>query len=182
MTTTASALLTTRLAPGKWLKRNLFSTWYNSLLTVVFGALIGWALIRFIGFLLDIDTRIIEVNLKLFVTGRFPTEDLSRLWFGALITTGGIGLFARAIVSNAEYKAIDAGMPFDRAGWRAVVRRFWPILMLIAVIAHGRRRHRSLVPRRSVTPHRRTSLLAHPHRGHDRLLPGDCRLRWSRLG
>jgi general L-amino acid transport system permease protein len=134
MTTTTSALLTTRLAPGKWLKRNLFSTWYNSLLTVVFGALIGWALIRFIGFLLDIDTRIIEVNLKLFVTGRFPTEDLSRLWFGALITTGGIGLFARAIVSNAEYKAIDAGMPFDRAGWRAVVRRFWPILMLIAVM------------------------------------------------
>jgi general L-amino acid transport system permease protein len=116
------------------MRRNLFSNWYNSLLTVVFGALIGWGLLRLIGFLLDIDTTIIRVNLKLFVTGRFPTDQLFRLWLGVFITSGGVGLFARAIVRNAELKATEAGIPFDRAGWRTVVRRFWPILMLIAVI------------------------------------------------
>jgi len=117
-----------------WARKNLFSTWYNSLLTVVFGAFIVWAAIRLVGFLFDIDTTIIRVNLRLFVAGRFPNDQLARLWIGGYITCAGIGLFARAIVRNAEFKAIDAGMAFDRAGWRAVTRRFWPLLMLFAVI------------------------------------------------
>jgi general L-amino acid transport system permease protein len=118
---------------GEWLRKNLFSTWYNSTLTVVFGLFIVWALIRLVGFLLDMDTEIIRVNLKLYITGRFPNDQMFRLWIGVFITVASVGLFARAIVRNAEFKAADAGLAFDRAGWRSVVRRFWPILGLVVV-------------------------------------------------
>jgi general L-amino acid transport system permease protein len=114
-------------------KENLFSTWYNGVLTAVFGVLIVWAIYRLIGFLLGIDATIIRVNLKLYITGRFPNDKLGRLWIGVYISCAGIGLFARAIVRNAEFKALDAGMPFAHAGWRSVARRFWPILMLVVI-------------------------------------------------
>jgi general L-amino acid transport system permease protein len=133
-TTTPQEVASTRMAHATaWLRKNLFSTWYNTALTVIFGAFIIWAVLRLVGFLLNIDTTIIRVNLKLFVAGRFPNEQISRLWIGIDITCAGIGLFARAIVRNAELKALDAGMDFMRAGWRSVARRFWPILMLVAI-------------------------------------------------
>jgi len=126
--------LVLRLTARKWLRKNLFSNWYNSALTIVFGVFILWTLIGLVRFLLDIDTTIIRVNLKLYLTGRFPTDQLARLWIGVYIAVASVGLFARAIVRNAELKAEEAGLPFDRAGWRSVVRRFWPIVALIVVI------------------------------------------------
>jgi general L-amino acid transport system permease protein len=122
-----------RSSAASWLRRNLFSTWYNTSLTVVFGTFIIWVAIRLIGFLLGIDTTIIQVNLKLFMTGRFPNDELVWLWIGVYITCAGIGLFARAIARNAELKALDAGLAFSHAGWRSVARRFWPILMLVVI-------------------------------------------------
>ncbi len=134
-TTTPQQLTVTRASrAAAWLRKNLFSTWYNTALTVVFGAFILFVLFRLIGFLLDIDTTIIRVNLKLYITGRFPNDQLERLWIGAYIASAGIGLFARAIARNAEVKAIDAGMAIDHAGWQSVIRRFWPILALVAVV------------------------------------------------
>jgi general L-amino acid transport system permease protein len=122
-----------RTDPVVWLKKNLFSTWYNSALTVVFGALILWAIFGAIRFLIGFETEILRTNLKLYLTGRFPPEQIERLWIGVFIAVAGIGLFARAITRNAELKAIDAGLEFERSTWRDVARRFWPVAALIAI-------------------------------------------------
>ncbi|MCZ7532568.1 MAG: amino acid ABC transporter permease [Acidimicrobiia bacterium] len=113
------------------MKQNLFSTWYNSLLTVIFGVLIASVIVALIRYLVSIDTEIIRVNLKLYMTGRFPAEQLWRLWAGVFVTTAGVGLFARAIVRTAQMKATTAGLEFDRSTPWDIVRRFWPIGALV---------------------------------------------------
>ncbi len=119
------------VSPSVWMKQNLFSTWYNSLLTVIFGVLIASVIVALIRYLVSIDTEIIRVNLKLYMTGRFPAEQLWRLWAGVFVTTAGVGLFARAIVRTAQMKATTAGLEFDRSTPWDIVRRFWPIGALV---------------------------------------------------
>ena len=121
-----------RMTPTKWLKKNLFSNWYNSLLTIVFGAFILWVVVSLARYLLHIDTEIIRVNLKLYMAGRFPNEQLGRLWLAIYIAVAGVSLLARATVLNAQRKATEAGIEFSsRSSWVDVVRRFWPIGALV---------------------------------------------------
>ena len=120
-----------RISPGAWMKKNLFSNWYNSLLTVVFGVFILWALYTMIKYLIGVETEIIRVNLRLYMTGRFPTEQLGRLWGAVYVATATVAVFARATVRNAQMKATEAGLDFERSNWIDVVRRFWPIGALI---------------------------------------------------
>ena len=113
------------------MKKNLFSTWYNSLLTVVFGAFILWAVYSLVKYLLGVDTEIIVVNLRLYMTGRFPAEQFGRLWAAVFVTTAGIGFFARTVMRNGQRKAAEAGLEFERSRWQDIVRRFWPIGALV---------------------------------------------------
>ncbi|MGB9358023.1 MAG: amino acid ABC transporter permease [Acidimicrobiia bacterium] len=120
-----------RMTPAKWLRKNLFSNWYNSLLTIVFGAFILWVVVSLVRYLLHIDIEIIRVNLKLYMAGRFPNEQLGRLWLAIYIAVAGVALLARATVSNAQRKATEAGIEFSRSSLIDVVRRFWPIGALV---------------------------------------------------
>lgn len=71
--------------PWNWARKNLFSTWYNSLLTVVcliiafqtIKGIIVWATTK-------AQWRVLEANLPLFFAGRFPSESYWRLW---IVTT-----------------------------------------------------------------------------------------------
>ncbi|BAZ38482.1 amino acid ABC transporter, permease protein, 3-TM region, His/Glu/Gln/Arg/opine [Calothrix sp. NIES-4101] len=64
-----------------WLRKNLFSTWYNSLLTVVCIAFLVW-LARgiFIWATTQAQWAVVEVNLRLFLVGRFPQSLYWRVW------------------------------------------------------------------------------------------------------
>ncbi|WP_445248765.1 amino acid ABC transporter permease [Microcoleus sp. OTE_8_concoct_300] len=72
--------------PWNWARKNLFSTWYNSILTVVcliiaFQAIKGiivWATTK-------AQWRVLEANLPLFFAGRFPRESYWRLWIVAAL-------------------------------------------------------------------------------------------------
>ena len=120
-----------RASPGAWMKKNLFSNWYNSLLTIVFGAFILWVFYALIRYLIGVDTEIIRVNLRLYMAGRFPSEQLGRLWGAIYVACATVAFFARATVLNAQIKATEAGLDFERSSWTDVVRRFWPIVALI---------------------------------------------------
>ena len=72
--------------PWNWARKNLFSTWYNSILTVVC-LIIAFQAIR--GIIVWVTTkaqwRVLEANLPLFFAGRFPSESYWRLWIVAAI-------------------------------------------------------------------------------------------------
>ncbi|MBD2677875.1 MULTISPECIES: amino acid ABC transporter permease [Nostoc] len=80
-----------------WLRKNLFSTWYNSLLTVVSLVLLFWIAQKVINWATtQAQWAVIQVNLRLFLVGRFPQTLYWRPWIvlaiAAILTaiTGGV--------------------------------------------------------------------------------------------
>jgi general L-amino acid transport system permease protein len=64
-----------------WLKKNLFSTWYNGLLTVFSIAFIYVVLRAIITWVVrDARWEVVAVNLKVFMIGRYPGEEAWRVW------------------------------------------------------------------------------------------------------
>jgi len=60
-----------------WIRRNLFRTWWDGVLTLVFGALYAWVIWNLVEFIFITGRwEIIEVNLKLLLVGQFPAESL----------------------------------------------------------------------------------------------------------
>ena len=56
-----------------WLRKNLFNNWYNSLLTVVCFIFLFWLVQGFaIWLITKAQWQVIQVNLHLFLVGRFP--------------------------------------------------------------------------------------------------------------
>jgi general L-amino acid transport system permease protein len=71
-----------------WLRKNLFSTWYNSLFTVICLAIIllcGWNLINWI--ITQAQWEVIQANLRIFMVGRYPQPSYWRVWVSALIAS-----------------------------------------------------------------------------------------------
>ncbi|MBV6624102.1 MAG: amino acid ABC transporter permease [Rivularia sp. (in: Bacteria)] len=71
-----------------WLRKNLFSTWYNSLLTVVCLIIIfffGWNLLNWI--FTQAQWQVVEANLRLFMVGRYPQSLYWRVWISILIAS-----------------------------------------------------------------------------------------------
>lgn len=70
-----------RVGPLRWLKENLFSTWYNTLLTLLAVGLLyvtlrptlDWALFH-------ARWDVIPANLKLLLVGIYPSGDVWRVW------------------------------------------------------------------------------------------------------
>jgi len=76
-----------------WLRKNLFSTWYNTLLTVIFTAVVilaarsaaEWALTQ-------ARWEVIGANLRLFLVGQYPAATTWRAWACVALAALLIGL------------------------------------------------------------------------------------------
>jgi len=81
------------IGPLAWLRKNLFSTWYNIALT-----LLGlWLLYVILKPAIEWGTTearwgVIEANLTLFMIGLYPREQIGRVWLTIFILAGLIGL------------------------------------------------------------------------------------------
>ena len=88
-----------KVTPVQWLKRNLFSTWYNFILTAISFWLIYWVASNLITWAFsEAQWQVINANFRLFFVGRYPVKDLWRAWvtLGIIVGLGGIswGIFA----------------------------------------------------------------------------------------
>lgn len=101
-----------------WIRRRLFSTWYNGLLTVL-GLLISVLAIR--GFLIWAFTQaqweVIPTNLRLFMVGQYPPDQLWRVW---------IGLFLFALIIGFSW-----GVWGSQLGLFGVILVATPVLLAI---------------------------------------------------
>jgi general L-amino acid transport system permease protein len=67
--------------PREWIRRNLFSSWFSGVLTVVsavFVLYVGFRLLRFV--FVSGDWSVFKANLRVYMVGRFPVEELWRVW------------------------------------------------------------------------------------------------------
>jgi general L-amino acid transport system permease protein len=83
----------TRRDPLRWVRRNLFSTWYNGLLTILALALIVVALRALLGWaLFQAEWGVIATNLRLLLVGTFPPEQIWRPWLCVALASALLGL------------------------------------------------------------------------------------------
>jgi general L-amino acid transport system permease protein len=133
------------VGPLAWLRKNLFSTWYNSALTVValwalyslFKPALAWS---------QTEARwgVIEANLTLFMIGQYPREELWRIWLVIYLLAGLIGLswgvWQRAARGFAVM-ALGAGATFALAclglGWQAWANWLIADAILLALYLAG---------------------------------------------
>lgn len=81
------------VGPLAWIRKNLFSTWYNVALTL----LAAWLLYLFLKPGVEWATTearwgVIEANLTLFMVGQYPRDQLGRVWLTIFILAALIGL------------------------------------------------------------------------------------------
>ena len=114
--------------PARWLKDNLFNTWYNGLLTCLALVLLFFA---FKGFLTwaftEAEWDVIPANFRLFMVGSYPQEQIWRVWCAIYILSVLTGLsagiwggltFRFAVVLSGVW-LICALLPFELStrGW-----------------------------------------------------------------
>lgn len=100
---------TSAKGPVGWLRENLFSTWYNGILTCIASLFLYFV---FKGFLTwaftEAEWNVIPANLQLFAIGPYPRDQVYRIWICLYILTGLLG--------------VSAGV------WRGIVQR-WTIVV-----------------------------------------------------
>ncbi|WP_010651495.1 amino acid ABC transporter permease [Oceanobacillus massiliensis] len=74
-----------------WIKQNLFSSWLQTLLTVVSAAVVGYVAINTLQFIISADWSVITANFKLLMVGQFPAEEVWRIWSVLGLTSALLG-------------------------------------------------------------------------------------------
>lgn len=120
--------------PAEWVKDNLFNSVFNSIITVVLGAATIYLLVQGALWVANEEWEIIRVNLRNFMVGRFPSDELNRLWVSAYILIGAVGVGAAAVGHNTYEDAIEKGLEAERTTPLDLLRRFWPVLVFIALV------------------------------------------------
>jgi general L-amino acid transport system permease protein len=137
------------LGPVAWAKKNLFSDWFNSLLTVVIVAIFGSGIFRLVSWALTTaQWQVIPNNFGLFMTGTYPSALYPRIWALLAIVCGLAGLswgvlgrnvstlFSRSVlIGFAVVCAFIVLFPPTRPSSLYLL----PIVALVAVTAAGGR-------------------------------------------
>jgi len=126
-----------RIPVLRWLHQNLFSSWFNAILTVAATALIGIVAFGLLKWGLGARWAVIPANLKLLMVGTYPTESIWRVWTAVYVLTFMVGwssgahggLMRRISLAVALVSVIFAIIPFP---W---MTRLW--LLGIAVTEAG---------------------------------------------
>ena len=160
----AESELTEEIKPPKsstsilpWLKENLFSTWYNSFLTVVAVGFVCFILTGVLAWAFtDANWGVIPANLQLFAIGAYPKAEVWRVWI-VLYTvcaltglSGGIwgGLTLRFAVGIGGFGIVCTLLPIDMStfGWAT---RGWILggVTLLAALLFLGSRARDLLPK-----------------------------------
>ncbi len=85
-----------------WLKKNLFSTWYNSILTVLSILFIYWIVSGLLQWLFtEAEWEVLSANLRLFFTGLYPVKLLWRTWVSLAIIVG-LGGLSWGVLANPK--------------------------------------------------------------------------------
>jgi general L-amino acid transport system permease protein len=123
-----------RLGLREWLRQNLFSDRWNTLLTVVFAALAVWALYRVARFVFfDARWEIVERNLTNFMVFQFPRPELWRVWVALYVLSAVSGLAVGAAARKRALEVEEGRAPAGSSKYMAV-RRLAPLVVLAVVL------------------------------------------------
>ena len=109
------------VAPGpeptswpEWVRKNLFPSTWSGVLTVIMAAVALWVVYLTATFVFQAaDWSVLKQNLRLYTTGRFPLDEMWRVW---------TCLYALALLAGLSRGVLVRGRPtMRRIIWRVVV-------------------------------------------------------------
>jgi general L-amino acid transport system permease protein len=125
-----------RVAARTWLRRNLFRTPVDAVITIVLGAVAVYVAFRLLRYALVTGRwEIVRLNLKLLLVGRFPDDELSNVVAAVALLAMWGGFLAGLVLARQRRAGTYVGQRVSllrRAG--DLVARFWPLLVGIAVL------------------------------------------------
>lgn len=84
---------TERYTVFRWLYKNLLSTWYDALLTVISLAFAIAAILGGLNWAIKIAKwEVVWANLRLFLVGQYPVEQIMRIWISLFVLSVIVGL------------------------------------------------------------------------------------------
>jgi general L-amino acid transport system permease protein len=108
------------LTPGEWVRRNLFSNGFNGILTIASAALVLFLSFQFVRFVfVSADWAVFQANLRVYMVGRFPEDQLWRVW---------TVVFFLAVLLGLSHAVLVPGRP---------TRRVLYLRAVLAVLALG---------------------------------------------
>lgn len=121
-------------SPGTWLRENLFSNWWNSLLTLVFVPIVAWTIFSVLRFVFaSARWEVIVVNLTNLMVGDYPRDQFGRLWVAIAIFSIAAGLLIGVTSAASRDVALVTGRN-GAAPWHDRIRRMGPPAALLLVI------------------------------------------------
>jgi len=124
--------------PADWVRRNLFRSVGDGVVTVVAGLVVLYVVYRAVRYVFVTGRwDIVEVNLRLFLVGRYPADELWRLVLAIAVITFFIGLVGGFIARRRVLTGTADPQLATRPWWRAVLDtavRLWPLLFGTALI------------------------------------------------
>ena len=94
-------------SPLEWVRYNLFSGPFNSILTLVTGFLLLTVVYQAFGFFfLNSDWRVIQVRVKGYMVGGFPLDELWRIWLSLYAVTALAGFSAGPTIRRPSRRGI----------------------------------------------------------------------------
>jgi general L-amino acid transport system permease protein len=122
----------------RWVRENLARGPLDIALTVVFGTVLTWATYRGLRFLfVTADWEIVRRNLRLFMVGQFPADQLWRPWAAAYVVAVALGLcvgVASAVAASDPRRPAPTRTGGARGSVFSGLRRFWPLVLFVVVV------------------------------------------------
>ena len=99
--------------PGEWIKQNLFSSVFNSILSIAAIGLLLFTIVKLVDFVfIGGEWQVIRAKMKGYMVGGFPLEEIWRVWTCLYLVTGlagfSLGTARRRIVMTPRRAIIAA--------------------------------------------------------------------------
>ncbi|RLE24767.1 MAG: hypothetical protein DRJ50_04185 [Actinobacteria bacterium] len=124
---------------GKWVKDNLFNTWYNTIITLVFGILAAWGGFKALKFIfVTARWEPVAENIELFMLGLYPRAEVPRVVVQLFLMSGAGGLIAGWLKARAAATAEESGVEVVKTPIRDYVGSYSAlVLFMMATLIVG---------------------------------------------
>jgi general L-amino acid transport system permease protein len=79
--------------PGEWVRQNLFSSVFNTILTLVSALVVGYLGFQLVRWAFGAaEWEVVKANLRIYMIGRFPVEEAWRVWASVYLVAFLVGL------------------------------------------------------------------------------------------
>ena len=124
-----------KLGPGEWVRRNLFNSPLNAIITLIFvpvAAYLGYRFFRFVFVTGRWDP--VDTNLELFMIGQYPREERWRIVVQILMMSGAGGMAAGLLKGQAKDTALETGEDYVQTSWRTYLASYWALGVFVLVL------------------------------------------------